>query len=548
MHRSIPRPSWRRPVGAALAVVLSACADGPTEPTAGLPEAAYGRVNASIVVEAPARGARLVGTTTFRARAEGMNPGAYAMTWQVDHGQANPMTSVSGAKEARVDVSSWTWKGEGPYRLTFRATDARGRTLGTSDVDVYVGAAAVLVAERPTEGETLSGATVFRAALEGRDASTYSMTWRVDGGQANAMAPVGGSYEAPVDVSGWSWNGAGPYRLTFTATAPSGAFLAAKEVSVMVAADGTGGTGPGTGTGPLAGARFWVDPYSNAAKQAEAWRLSRPADAAYMDVIASEAQADWFGDWSGDVRAKVAARTSTIVAAGGLPVYVAYNLPVRDCSSYSGGGAVSGDAYRSWIRAFTEGLAGRPAAVVLEPDGLALMDCLSAAQRQERLALLADAVRVLAAGGAWVYLDAGHARWHSAAVIAERLRAAGVADAAGFALNVSNFVGNAESVAYGEAVSALVGGARFVVDSSRNGLGPAADGAWCNPDGRALGTRPTTVTGHALVDAFLWIKLPGESDGTCNGGPSAGAWWADYALGLAKRAVESATTTAAADR
>jgi hypothetical protein len=29
---------------------------------------------------------------------------------------------------------------------------------------------------------------------------------------------------------------------------------------------------------------------------------------------------------------------------------------------------------------------------------------------------------------------------------------------------------------------------------------------------------------------------PGESDGTCNGGPAAGQWWADYALGLAKRA------------
>lgn len=537
-------PPWRLRFGVAVLLVLVGCADGPVDPTLD-PPLSYGRLRAPVVVEGPTHGSRLAGTTTFRARADGVDPDAYAMTWQVDSGQRNAMATVAGAKEALVDVSGWTWKGEGPYRLTFRATDAKGRTVGTADVDVYVGAAAVLAVERPLEGETLSGSTVFRAAVEGREPSTYSVSWRVDGGQENPMAEAGGAHEAAVDVSSWSWNGSGPYRLTFTATA-SGAFLAAKEVSVMVASTDPGDPDPGTGT--LAGAAFWVDPYSNAAKQAEAWRLSRPEDAAYMDVIAAESQADWFGDWSGDVRAAVDARTTTIVATGALPVYVAYNIPVRDCSSYSGGGASSADAYRSWIRAFAEGLAGRPAAVVLEPDGLALMDCLSASRREERLALLADAVDVLAAAGAWVYLDAGHARWHSAATMADRLRAAGVAHATGFALNVSNFVEDGESVLYGEAVSDLLDGAPFVVDSSRNGLGPAPEDEWCNPDGRALGTRPTTVTGHDRVDAFLWIKRPGESDGTCNGGPSAGSWWADYALGLAKRAVDGATATVAAAR
>ena len=40
----------------------------------------------------------------------------------------------------------------------------------------------------------------------------------------------------------------------------------------------------------------------------------------------------------------------------------------------------------------------------------------------------------------------------------------------------------------------------------------------------------------ALADALLWVKAPGESDGSCNGGPSAGTWWTEYALGLAERA------------
>ena len=64
----------------------------------------------------------------------------------------------------------------------------------------------------------------------------------------------------------------------------------------------------------------------------------------------------------------------------------------------------------------------------------------------------------------------------------------------------------------------------------------AANGEWCNASGRALGARPTAATGNSLADAFLWIKPPGESDGTCNGGPAAGVFWPEYAIGLAQRA------------
>ncbi len=33
-------------------------------------------------------------------------------------------------------------------------------------------------------------------------------------------------------------------------------------------------------------------------------------------------------------------------------------------------------------------------------------------------------------------------------------------------------------------------------------------------DNIGFGTRPTANTGHTLVDAFVWIKPGGESDGT----------------------------------
>lgn len=68
---------------------------------------------------------------------------------------------------------------------------------------------------------------------------------------------------------------------------------------------------------------------------------------------------------------------------------------------------------------------------------------------------------------------------------------------------------------------------------------------------RGLGLRPTADTGNALVDAYLWIKTPGESDGQCNrwappGSPNpvrgmmdppAGAWFPEQALELAQLAV-----------
>jgi len=287
----------------------------------------------------------------------------------------------------------------------------------------------------------------------------------------------------------------------------------------------------------LAGATLWIDPSSTARATANSWRATRPADAAQLDKIAAQPQAIWFGDWNTDIASDVAAASRTITAAGATPVFVAYNIPQRDCGGLSGGNAVDAAGYQRWIDGFAAGLGGRPAAVVLEPDALAGMDCLSASGQQTRLALIAYAVRAFhAVGNVAVYLDAGHPGWQSPATMAARLAAADIADAAGFSLNVSNFIADADNIGYGQAVSALVGNKHFIIDSGRNGVGGTADAQWCNPAGRALGTRPTTHTGVDGLDAFLWIKPPGESDGACNGGPDAGVWWPDYALGLAQRA------------
>ena len=288
---------------------------------------------------------------------------------------------------------------------------------------------------------------------------------------------------------------------------------------------------------PLEGRALYVPGFSTAARQADEWARSRPADAQAMRVLASQPTAHWFGDWNEDVAGDVRRVVDGAAQAGGVAVLVAYNIPQRDCNQYSAGGSGSPDDYRRWIAELARGIGDRDALVVLEPDALPLMDCLSPEGTRTRLSLLREAVKTLKAlPGTFVYLDAGHARWVAPEEMARRLALAGVQEADGFALNVSNFIGDDENVAYGERVSRLSNGRHFVIDSSRNGRGPDPEGEWCNPQGRAIGRFPTTDTDNPLVDAFLWIKRPGESDGSCNGGPDAGAWWPDYALGLVRRA------------
>ena len=313
--------------------------------------------------------------------------------------------------------------------------------------------------------------------------------------------------------------------------------LFAAALTVAAAACGPTHAGATGGADPFAGQKLYVDPQSPAAENANSMRQSNPHDAAELDKIAHAPQADWFGDWNStdQVKSTVARRGRTIHDAGALPVFVVYDIPERDCNGYSGGGAPSPAAYRTWIRNFTAGVGTGRAAIVLEPDALAMMDCLSAADQATRLSLLRYAVQTLTSHPRTaVYVDAGHSGWIPADQMAVRLREADVADARGFSLNVSNFDRTGVERSYGHDIAAAVGDKHFVIDTSRNGRG--SNGDWCNPPGRALGTRPTSTTGDASVDAYLWLKRPGDSDGACNGGPAAGQWWNDYAIGLAERA------------
>jgi endoglucanase len=282
----------------------------------------------------------------------------------------------------------------------------------------------------------------------------------------------------------------------------------------------------------LAGAAFYVNPQSAAMRAAQG-DPSNPQLAA----IANTPQAYWMDQASTpSVDAKYIADAQ---AAGTTPILALYGIPHRDCGSFAAGGFGSGDAYRGWIDGVAGAIGGGPAAIILEPDALAMADCLSAGQRQERMDLMRYAVDTLTRNPATaLYIDGGHSRWVSADKMAAMLNDVGVSKARGFSLNTANFFATGEEIGYGDAISGLTNGAHYVIDTGRNGAGPSDDPMyWCNPSGRALGARPTTDTGNGNVDAFLWVKRPGESDGSCGrGDPGAGRFMTQNAINLARNA------------
>lgn len=292
-------------------------------------------------------------------------------------------------------------------------------------------------------------------------------------------------------------------------------------------------------TGPVAG--LYLDPGGLAPRYLRNLRGSgRHAEAAVIQRIADQPASTWFTDARPGFADRARRLVTAASAAGKTPVVTLYFIPHRDCRQYSAGGARDAQTYRNWISSMAAAMRGHRALVILEPDAVAhaVSGCLGPRASAARFALLADAIDTLRAEpGVAVYLDAGHPGWVSASRMAPALRRSGATRARGFAVNVANFQTTRTNLRYGTELSRLLAGRHFVIDTSRNGNGPArrvrGDRQWCNPPGRRLGHVPTLRTGQELVDAYLWVKRPGESDGACGAGaPPAGQWYPAYARSL----------------
>ena len=305
------------------------------------------------------------------------------------------------------------------------------------------------------------------------------------------------------------------------------AAVAALVVSLQPRVEGA----PGPGTVVLA---------SEQTKAAEAAASEQPGSPAQdaAAYLAAQPTAYWLvpeADPVGAVGDRIAQLAVEARAQSARLAVVVYGLPGRDCGNYSAGG-LDPAAYADWTAEIGTALASASDVsplVILEPDSLALApDC---GNLGERAGQLSDAIDALASEQTWIYLDGGHSNWRPADEMASIMRrVGGLERVRGFATNVSNYNATADEVRYAHALSKALGGRlRAVIDTSRNGAG--STGEWCNPPDRLVG-EPGGTIGDDVVDTNLWIKPPGESDGTCNGGPVAGAWWPDAAVELTRSA------------
>lgn len=276
--------------------------------------------------------------------------------------------------------------------------------------------------------------------------------------------------------------------------------------------------------------------YNSPDQNVDRWVKANPDDSRTPVIkrIADQPAAVWIGGWSS--RADVEKVADAAAVNGTTPVFVFYNILDRDCGGYSGGGASSLAAYDAWVKDMAAGLGSRQAAVILEPD--ALNHTCGGQGRLDSLSRAGASIHS-ANPRAKVYYDVGHSGWK---VSLDRLRSAGVnTNGDGIATNTSNFHKTADEAAYAKSVLDQLSNKdlKAVIDVSRNGGAVPPGGTWCNPSGVKIGRNPTTIDGYAHVEALLWVKLAGESDGSCNGNPPAGTFSPSLAYALAKDAPDS---------
>lgn len=193
-----------------------------------------------------------------------------------------------------------------------------------------------------------------------------------------------------------------------------------------------------------------------------------------------------------------------------------------------------------------EGIGNRPAVLFLEEDAIGASQCMqkTGALPYWEQDISYEIGRIAALPHTVAYIEAGSEDEASAEYTAAALEAVGVDRIAGFYTNDTHFNWTINEIHWGDEVSKLAGGAHFVVNTGENGRGPLLNPDpvtqgieyLCNPPGRGLGPSETTDTGFAGADAFLWTGVPGNSAGSCNGGPPAGTFWPARAIMLAENA------------
>jgi Glycosyl hydrolases family 6 len=344
------------------------------------------------------------------------------------------------------------------------------------------------------------------------------------------------------------------------------------------------------GPNPLTGAQFFVDgPAHGAAAGAIASLLGRDPSSFPDDYSWSEFQSDL---QHGSMRSRLASDPS-LAQEVALLEKIAVEPDANRFSLYSGGGgpgAIFGQVQKIFCHNLTadpgtipiittyflyqagyceskseildhrgtferqvdemaDGIARRPAVMLLELDAIGASKCMqdTGALPYWEADIRYEIQKVSALPHTVVYIEGGYADSNSPRYTAKVLNAVGVDKIRGFWTNDTHDDWTINEIRWGEKVSRLTHGAHFIVNTATDGQGPLVpanrvkDGneVLCNPPGRGIGPLPTanpidprSGRPFADVDAFLWTAPPGNSSGTCNGGPPSGTFWVAKALGM----------------
>jgi cellulose 1,4-beta-cellobiosidase len=467
---------------------------------------------------------------------------------------------------------------------TGSAKDA-ANTGGGVGVDVTDG--------RAPENDALPPADVATGGRGGAAGAGGTAGTAGSGGAGNAGGASGGTADggggSPPFDSGTGGAGGG-------SGGAGGGGLSDGGVTDAPVLDG-GGSLPPSGN-PYEGARMYINP--DYVAEVESSVAASPADAALFRKVQAFSTAIWLDSINkSKTLPKYLDDALVQQSAEGRPVVttiVVYDLPNRDCAANASNGELTiengGEArykteYIDPIAAELRAHAGQRIVAIVEPDSLPnLATNLSvpkcAASQAAYRNSVAYAISALAMPHVTLYVDAAHAGWlgwddnrnKMAQIFKEVLNAAGGADKVrGFATNVANY-----NVLHGDDGTKLeptnpcpdemtfvnrlaetfaaagLGNKHFLVDTARNGQSGVRTqwGNWCNIRGAGLGERPR-VAPEARVDAFYWVKPPGESDGisdptaprydamcssadSVSGAPQAGQWFHAYFADLVKNA------------
>ncbi|KAF4314945.1 hypothetical protein BBO99_00008823 [Phytophthora kernoviae] len=206
---------------------------------------------------------------------------------------------------------------------------------------------------------------------------------------------------------------------------------------------------------------------------------------------------------------------------------VVYGIPDKDCNAgLSTDGSVKSTAdYKSFLKELTDAVGERKVLYVVEPDAVGLLaeegGCGKTAGYLENLKVAVEALSANA--NAELYVDVGYwtleyeAQRSTVVTVMTELSSAGTLK--GITINTSNYRSNKQMSELCTNFQTDMGkkGMNCIVDTSRNYNEPKTTD-WCNVLEAGIGHPPTSETNITNLDYFMWIKRPGESDGTCTVG------------------------------